>query len=262
MRSALLRTGLVLACALTLIAAAAFAPIALRRIDGFRVQRVELVGAHHFTPAAAVAAAGLSPAANLFDDPNPWIESLRMHPLVADVRITRRLPSTLVMHVEEATAVAFARTPELRAIGSNGRILPADPAQSDMDLPVLTVRTRISAQGRAVDPETLALVRFIAFVTQHEPGLIGWISEAGMHGDAVRLVLRSATDAEVLVPAEPTAGRLRELHLTLAELATPQLVHSADSAAVRAGDSELSRVKTIDVRFHDQIVVSLHRGKS
>jgi hypothetical protein len=172
------------------------------------------------------------------------------------------VPRTVVLHIEEAVPVAFARTPELRAIGANGRILPVDPAAGDMDLPVLAVRTRVSGQGRAVDTETLTIVRFLITAARVEPGLMGWISEAGMHGDAIRLVLRNATDAEVLVSAEADADRLRELHLTLAELATLRLVHSADSTVARAADTELSRVKRIDVRFHDQIVVSLHKGKS
>jgi hypothetical protein len=262
MRTALVRTALVVACATVIVVAAAFAPLALREIDAFRVRSVELVGAQHLTAAAAAAAAGITTASNVFDDPNPWLESLHTHPLIADVRIERRVPGTLVLHIEEAVPVAFARTPELRAMGSNGRILPVNGADEDMDLPVLSVRTRVSGQGRAVDAQTLTLVRFLAHVARTEPGLVGWISEADMHGDAIRLVLRSATDAEVLVPAEPSADRLRELHLTLAELATPQLVQSADSAAARAGESELSRVQRIDVRFHDQIVVSLQRGKS
>jgi hypothetical protein len=261
MKAVMLRIALVFACAAGLVIVAAFTPLMLRGMRSFRVQNVEVVGAHHLTPASAVAAAGIGPGANIFDDPNPWLESLRMNPLIADVRLERRLPGTLVLHVDEAVPIAFARTPELRPIGANGRILPADPAHDDMDLPVLTVRTRVSGMGRAVDPQTLSIVRLLTFIGRAEPGLMGWISEAGVHGDAVRLVLRNATDAEVLVPAEPTAERLRELHLTLAELATPQLVQSA-GGATRAGESELSRVKRIDVRFHDQIVVSLQRGKS
>ncbi|MGH7466158.1 MAG: hypothetical protein ACREK1_13330, partial [Longimicrobiales bacterium] len=83
-----------------------------------------------------------------------------------------------------------------------------------------------------------------------------------MLGDAVRLRLRSAADAEVLVPVRPTVERLRELSSTLAELATPQLVQSADGATSRAADAELTRVRRIDVRFHDQIVISLRKGKS
>ena len=261
MRTALFRTLLVLVCAAVLVVGAAFAPIVLRSIAAFRVQRVEVTGVTHLRPADAVAAAGITSASNLFEDATPWIEALRAYPLVADVRIQRRLPGTIVLHIDEAVPVAFARTPELRAIGANGRILPADPADDDMDLPVLMVRTRVSGQGRAVDPETLEIVRFLTTVEQVERGLLGWISEVGMSGDAIRLVLRNASDAEVLIDARPTVERLRELHLTLAELATPRVVHAPGGAAAQA-DTELARVKRIDVRFHDQIVVSMHRGKS
>ena len=261
MKTALLRGVLVLAVAGIMVVITAFAPIALRGIDAFRVQRVEVNGVHYLTAPAAVAAAGIAPGANVFDDFTPWAEQLRTHPLVADVRVQRRLPGTLVLDIDEAVPVAFARTPELRAIGGNGRILPTDPADDDLDLPVLLVRTRVSGSGRAVDAETLSIIEFLATATRHEPQLIAWISEIGVHGDAIRLVLRSATDAEVLVPARPTADRLRELATTLAELATPVLVHS-DSGTVRAAEAELSRVRRIDVRFHDQIVVSLRKGKS
>lgn len=258
MKTAMLRTLTVLACAAVLVVGAAFAPIVLRTIPAFRVQRVEVTGITHLRPADAVSAAGITSASNLFDDATPWIEALRAYPLVADVRIQRRVPGTIVLHIDEAVPVAFARTPELRAIGANGRVLPADPADDDMDLPVLTVRTRVSGQGRAVDPATLEIVRFLATVERVERGLLGWISEIGMSGDAMRLVLRNTSDAEVLIDARPTAERLRELHLTLAELATPTVVHAPNGA----GEPELARVKRIDVRFHDQIVVSMHRGKS
>ncbi|MGH7465775.1 MAG: cell division protein FtsQ/DivIB, partial [Longimicrobiales bacterium] len=223
MRTALRRTALVLACAAAIVITAAFAPIALRGIHGFRVQRVEVNGVHYLTAQVAVEAAGITSTSNVFDDFAPWIDGLSMHPLVTAVRVQRRLPATIVLHIEEAVPIAFARTPELRAIGANGRILPTDLADDEMDLPVLTVRTRVSGDGRAVDPETLAIVEFLAAVGQIEPELIDWISEIDMHGDAVRLRLRSAADAEVLVPVRPTVERLRELSSTLAELATPQL---------------------------------------
>lgn len=262
MRTALLRTLLVLGCAAVLVIAAAFAPIVLRSIPAFRVQRVEVTGVRHLRASDAVAAAGIRSNSNLFDDATPWIEALRAYPLVADVRIQRRMPGTIVLHIDEAVPVAFARTPELRAIGANGRVLPIDPADEDMDLPVLSVRTRVSAQGRAVDPATVGIVAFLNTVERVEPGLLGWISEIGMSGDAIRLVLRNAADAEVLIIARPTPERLRELHLTLAELATPSVVHAEDGAGAGESEAELSRVKRIDVRFHDQIVVSMHRGKS
>jgi cell division septal protein FtsQ len=262
MRTALMRGAVVLACAAVLVVTAAFAPIALRGVGGFRVQRVEVYGVRYLTARAAVEAAGIAGTANVFDDPAPWLERLRTHALVADVRISRRLPGTLVLHIEEALPVAFARTPELRAIGSHGRILPLDPADEGLNLPVLTVRTRVSGLGRAVDPETRNVLRFLADVRRVEPGLLDWISEIGSDGDAVRLVLRSAADAEVFVPVAPTTDRLRRLSSTLAELATPRVISSPDGAAAHAADAELARVRTIDVRFHDQVVVSWRKGKS
>jgi hypothetical protein len=262
MRTALVRGGLVLASAAVLIVVAAFMPIALRSIDGFDIQRVEVNGVRYLTAAAAVETAGIDDTSNVFDDPAPWLERLGAHPLIAGVTIQRRLPGTLVLDLEEAMPVAFARTPELRAIGSHGRILPLDPAAEGLNLPVLTVRTRVSGIGRAVDPETLAILKFLAMTRQVQPGLVDWISEIGMAGDAVRLVLRSAADAEVLVPPDPSADRLRELSSTLAELATPRVVPSAQGGAVRAAEAELARVGRIDVRFHDQVVVSLRKGKS
>jgi hypothetical protein len=262
MRNALLRAITVCAAAAVLVVAATAAPAALRRMDSFRVERVEVTGLRHLDAAAAVRASGITTASNVFDDPAPWIESLLLHPLVASASVERRVPGTIVLNLRESEPVALARTPELMPIDEHGRVLPASPSADGMDVPVLALYTRVSVSGAAADAETLAAVRFLGIVGRLEPGLLGWISEVGTHGDAIRLVLRTATDAEVLVPAMPTAERLRELHLTLAELATPRLAAAPDSAHARDAGAELSRVRRIDGRFHDQIVVALQRGKN
>jgi hypothetical protein len=272
----MLRIVLVLAAACVLVVGAVFAPLGLRHISAFSVQRVEVVGVRYLAAGDAVAAAGISAASNIFDDATPWIDALLRHPLVAHAEVERRVPDTVRLLIRETTPVAFARTPELRAIDEHGRVLPADPAAEGMDLPVLLVDTRLSAAGRAADPATRRLAAFLGIVQREEPGLLGWISEVGVHGDAVRLVLRSAADAVVLVPAEPAAERLRELHLTLADLATPRYAAhvpgpamsdttaaaTVDGALVaRSIEPELSRVSRIDGRYYDQIVVALHRGR-
>lgn len=261
MKPALRRMNYVIGAAGLLVWLAALAPFALRHWAPFAVRRVDVIGGHHLSAEAAVAASGIEATATIFDKPAAWRDALLAHPLVAAVRIERRLPHTIALHITETVPVAFARTPELRAIDARGRILPVDHAADDMDLPVLTFHSRVSADGRAVDPRTLRVVAFLDQVRRTEPGLLGWVSEAGAHGDGVRLVLRNATDADVLVDARPTPERLRELHLTLADLATPQIVTDSTKRRTRAAASELSRVRRIDVRFHDQIVVALHEGK-
>lgn len=258
----MLRVAGVVLGSLTLLLAAAYAPTVLRSLDSFDVERVEVTGTLHLTGEAAVEASGITAAANVFDDFSPWLRSLRRHPLVADVRIERRVPSTLIIHVTEAVPVAFARTPELRAIDRTGRALPADLAHAAMDLPILSVQSTLAADGRVTDEETRRVVDFIALVDALDPTLLGWVSEVGVHGEAIRLVLRNAADTEVLITPRPTADRLVELHATLEELATPQLVgtDSADGdVVVRTEEPELSRVRRIDVRFADQIVVAGNR---
>jgi cell division protein FtsQ len=243
--SGVLRIVAVAASAVMLLLCAAFAPLALRGLESFAVRRIEVVGAHHLTAEAAVAASGIDSRSNVFDDPNPWLASLTRHPLVADARIERRVPGTIVLHVREAVPVAFARTPELRAIDERARVLPANPAADDMDLPVLTFESTIDADGRAGDRTTQRVAAFLGIVAREDPSLFGWISEVGAHGEDIRLTLRHAPAADVLVPAEPAPGQLLALHGILAELT-----------------SEITGVRRIDVRFRDQVVVALHGRKN
>jgi hypothetical protein len=269
MRSALIRIAVVTLAAGLLIVATLFAPHGLRRIAAFNVQRVEVTGTHYLTAEAAVAAAGITQDSNIFDDAAPWLESLLAHPLVLQAQLERRVPATLVLRIVETRPVALARTPEIRAIDENGRVLPADPAADGMDLPILTMESRLDGDATAADAQTRAVAAFLGVLGRAEPGLLGWISEIGMQGEAVRLVLRNASDAEVLVPADATPARLRELHLTIAELATPRYVVRAasgdattDGQTAISAEPELARVRRIDGRFLDQIVVALHGGKN
>lgn len=275
----MIRMALVLAGAAILVTTAVFAPLLLRQIDAFSVQRVEVSGLRYLDANGIVAAAGIGTDSNVFDDAWAWRDALLRHPGVRDVSVTRELPGTLHLHVTESAPVAFARTPELRAVDERGFVLPVDPAADGLDLPVISDGTRVSAAGRAADEPTQRVAAFLGLVQRLEPGLLGWISEVGAYGDAVRLVLRNAADAEVLLPARPDAERLRELHLTLADLAAPRYAADAAGGATDAGagfvgdgdhratvdgallaEPELARVMKIDGRFHDQIVVALYPG--
>src|SRR5690606_42000544 len=90
-------------------------------------------------------------------------------PLVAAVRVERDLPSTVVLHVTEAEPVAFVRTPELRPVDASGRLLPIDPAERSLDLPVLATTSRIRDDERIADPASLALLATPNAVRGSEP---------------------------------------------------------------------------------------------
>src|SRR5690606_23699638 len=229
-----------------LIGAFAEAPRLLRRMDAFRVERVEVVGVRYLAPDAVIETAGIAEGSSIFDDPSPWRDALLAHPMVADVRFGRRLPGTLVVEVVEVDPVALARTPELAAVDAAARILPVEPGRGELDLPVLAVRADVGADGRLSDAAA-ALVESYLRIRSQDAAIAARISELGpgLEEGGVRLILREPSGCEVLLAAGADALRLAQLRLTLADL---------------EAKAEAERVRRIDLRFRDQVVVSLDPG--
>lgn len=245
MRTGLVRWLIVLASVLLATGAAAAAPRLFRGVDGFRVERVVIEGTHYLAPREVLRASGITGASNVFDDPAPWRRALLRDPLVRSVRVERELPSTLVLDVEETQPVALARTPELKPVDAHGAVLPVRSMGVELDLPVLTVDSRVGKDGRLEDARALRLVSTLARVRALEPDLAAMVSEAAPYGDAVRLALRNPLGAAVLVTEDPDARPLQELRLTLDDLAQR---------------GEIDRVRRIDARFPEQVVVLFHHG--
>jgi hypothetical protein len=141
------------AVAVVLLAAPWWGPPVLRPFGFFAVRRVEVVGTRYLSPAAVVAALGLEPRASVWSDTRALERRLAALPGVRSVEVTRRLPSALVVKVEEVEPVALAEGPAgLVPVDDSGRPLPYDPAETPVDAPVVP-----RAQPRLV--EALATIR-------------------------------------------------------------------------------------------------------
>lgn len=245
---------LVLGITAVATAAAVPAPRMLRRMESFHVQHVEVTGARYLSPGEAVAASGITPTSSVFDDFEAWRSALRRHPMVLDVAIERRLPATVVLRVRETQPLAFARLPDLRAVDARGRLLTADPRTGALDLPILVHQSTTRRDVELSDERSLRALHALGRVAELEPALLEIASEVEALPDGVRLVLREPEGAEILLPADPDADRLHRLRLAL-----------ADVSAVR-GDSttlaELPRLRRIDARYREQMVVALHPSGS
>jgi hypothetical protein len=233
-----------LGLALTIMGAAA--PAALRHVDAFRVRAVEVHGTRYLEPDAVVSASGVSRESSLFDDPTAWHDALLAHPLIAEVRIARRAPRTLIIHVTESEPVALARTPELRPVDARGRLLPITTGLAELDVPVLGRAPKV-ADDVVIDDATRFTLAGLARLRALQPELWGWVSEAYAGTSHMRLVLRGPARAEMLVALPVEADRLRDVRAVLGDLA------ASDPGA-------LDRLARIDARFHDQVLVSLHNA--
>jgi cell division protein FtsQ len=104
----------------------------------FRVQHVTVLGVHHETTAAVLAASGLAshPAMISVDDAKIKA-NLAAFTWINSVQITKHWPDTVVLNVKESVAVAVAFTNKhvLEFVDREGRAL--GPAPSNANLPTL-----------------------------------------------------------------------------------------------------------------------------
>jgi cell division septal protein FtsQ len=160
-----LRSALIgLAGAVTIGLAANAAPGSLRKLDYFRVRRVEIAGLQYLAPAKVIAALGLESNATVFDDLAAAGRRLAALPGVISAAVERRLPGTLEIAVVEAVPVALAPgRGGLTLLDSSGNVLPFDPAVSAPDLPVAATPdrriARVLAQVQEHDAQLFARVR-------------------------------------------------------------------------------------------------------
>jgi cell division protein FtsQ len=113
------------------------APRLLRRLEFFRIRRVEIVGLHYLAPAKVISALELDSRASVFDDLAVPQRRLRALPGVRAAALRTRMPGTLEIRVHEALPVALAPGKTgMTLLDSSGTVLPFDPAATAPDLPV------------------------------------------------------------------------------------------------------------------------------
>jgi hypothetical protein len=214
------------------------APRAVRKVarsEVFRVSELRLEGARYLTLEQAAELAAVPPDASVWDDPSEWVARLAQHPLVRDARVRRRIPGTLIFDVQEREAVGLVPTPTLEVVDAEGRILPIDPSEHPLDLPLLHVPPREQGADRAraqlaADAERLGRI---------DPEFAGMISELARdeRGD----LLARWGDPAVTFRFTPavTARKLREGVLVLFDITR------------ETGETP----ETVDLRFEEQVVV-------
>lgn len=221
--------------------AAVHAPRVLRELDMFRVERVEVLGVRYLEPYTVVRAAGIDQGSSVFDEPGAWRAGVLELPLVAGVRVRRRLPSTVSIEVQEVEPVALVAGAELRPVDAQGRLLDLEPAGAILDLPILTGATvegdRLSG---AAAPSAFQL---LALLGDHPGGWPERVSQVELMPAGLRVVFRG-DGPDALLPLHPTDMHVTQLRLAHADL---------------SARGELGRARRIDVRFRDQVVVSFLR---
>jgi cell division protein FtsQ len=230
---ALLLIGVIMAAALGARAAA-------RQMAFFRVRAVEIRGVRYIQPNEVISRLRIDTVASLWDDLEPYRQRVMRHPQVSDVRITRRMPGTLVVTIQENLPVALVQTTAgLLPYDSLGKQLPIDPARMNLDLPIVAT----------TDP---VLLKFVGAIRAAEPRVFARIEEVRRTGrDEILLTLSSG--ARVAGVAAPQSRTLR--------VRVPVGLSVERLADIFPVETDLARrqvqVGELDLRYRDQVIARL-----
>jgi cell division septal protein FtsQ len=115
-----------------------WAPLLMRRMDFFRLRRLEIVGTRYIATSDIVTRANVDTTRSVWDATAPIAGRVRSHPGVQTVTIRRKLPGTLVITITEYQPIALVPGPQgFRVFDARGVALPIDPSRVDVDAPVL-----------------------------------------------------------------------------------------------------------------------------
>jgi len=223
-----------------IMAAAWGARAAARQMAFFRVRAVEIRGVRYIQPNEVVSRLRIDTVASLWDDLEPYRQRVMRHPQVSDVRITRRMPGTLVVTIRENLPVALVQTSAgLLPYDSLGKQLPIDPARMNLDLPIVAT----------TDP---VLLKFVGAIRAAEPRMFARIEEVRRTGrDEILLTLSSG--ARVAGVAAPQSRTLR--------VRVPVGLSVERLADIFPVETDLARrqvqVGELDLRYRDQVIARL-----
>ena len=201
-------------------------PLWLRRMDYFRVRRVEVMGARYIAPKALLERLALDSSATIWERLGPLEARLRGHPQVRTATISRRLPGTLVLHIVENLPVALVPTVDgMQPLDREGRALPIDPSRTALDLPISAKRDT-------------SVLRMLDDVRAAQPALFARVSDVRWDADGGLRVLLSGLI--VRAPAGCSAERFAQ-------------IVPVENDVVRRG----RRATELDLRYRDQIVARI-----
>ena len=173
----------------------------------FALRTVQVRGLQRATEHELLRLASIGPGMNVWSlDPAAVGQAMSSHPWVRSVEVTRSLPDTLVLRVEEREPVALAALGDLYVVDAQGVPFKRVSASDRLDLPLLTgipreMATQDPAGTAARFREALAVAD--AYRAQYPRPRLSevFLDEAGFQlltADGVRVVLaRTGTDDQL-----------------------------------------------------------------
>jgi len=145
--------------------------------------------------------------------------------------------------VIEKRPVALIATPELRAVNGDGRVLPIEPSEAALSLPIISGITEVNGD-LVLDDQVRELAGALDRLDRADADFVSIVSEVSIAPDGGYrfLMLPTADAASVLLPSQDPVAALRRVSLAL-------------------GQIEDRRVVRADARYRRQVVLTRSEGR-
>ena len=222
--------------------AADWLPDALAEFAFFRAREYRVDGVRLLEETQVLAVAAISPFVSVFDDLTSIELRLERHPLIRRAHVTAELPRTLVVTIGERIPVGFVAGPVLEPVDREGQVLPLDPVEHRLDLPVL-----IRSGGGALSSSQLRVLAMeVDRLAADDPTFLAAVSEMAIDDSGEATAVMSG---DLLLRFRPPLSHLR-LRDGLAAL---------EDAVSRQPDQ---RAAVLDLRFEDQVVIGYAESRA
>lgn len=218
-------------------------PRLLSTLPAFQVEQVRVLGTRYVAPGEITRLIALEPDASVWDDVEALEDRVRAHPMIRDATVRREGLHILEVVVVEKRPVALVATPELRAVNGDGRVLPIEPSETHLDLPIIQGQTPLEDE-LVVDSLIREIAGVLGLLDRSDPAFMSVVSQVGGAPDGGYrfLMLPTADAGAVLLPANDPVRALRRVSLALGQIDDP-------------------RVARADARFAGQVVLTLEERR-
>jgi hypothetical protein len=223
------------------------------KLEFFHLRSIAVEGTRYLSPDTVVARLALDTMRSVWDDTGPLAERLRRMSQVSDVRISRRLPGTFVVTIQENLPVALVPSPRgLEAVDTSGTVLPVDPARDDVDLPIANQRD-------------VSILAMLGAIRSGDPVLYRRISEVERDGKSsviLRLVpVGGMREAPSSAAAGDSSAATSAAVPSMLRVRVPLGVSVSRLADIFPVELDLARrranIAELDLRYRDQVIARL-----
>ncbi len=224
--------------------------LVLSQLAYFRIREVEVTGTRFLDPLKIAARMRVDTLRSIWSETETYRRRVESHPQVTSASIERKLPSRLIVHVQENLPIAFVPTATgFLTFDSTGHELPIDPRFAAPDLPIVS----------SADTAVLSL---LGRIRTYNPFVFERISEISRPAPNEFLLLLVAGDRKTSsAPPDSSALDSTVTKSPVLRVRVPLGVTVTRLTDIFPVESDLKRrqvkVAELDLRYRDQVIARL-----